>query len=51
MVVGTDRGCQSFAEEQARSHAKALATGIGITYYVVHSGGDRLMSEQQPQRL
>jgi hypothetical protein len=51
MVVGTDRGARVSTEEQARSHAEALATGIGITYDVVHSGGDRFMSEQQPRRL
>ena len=35
-------------EEQARSHAEALALGMGITFYVVRSREGRLLPVQLP---
>ena len=35
-------------EEQARSHAEALALAMGITFYVVRSREGRILSVQIP---
>jgi hypothetical protein len=35
-------------EEQARSHAETLATGMGITFYVVRSATGRVLPVQRP---
>ena len=35
-------------EEQALSNAKALAQGMGITFYVVRSREGRVLPVQQP---
>lgn len=35
-------------EEQARSHAAALAQGLGITFYVIRSREGRFLPVQLP---
>jgi hypothetical protein len=37
-------------EDQARSHAEALAFAMGITFYFVRSREGRLLSVQMPPR-
>ena len=44
----TDRGGSTVTEEQARSHAEALALAMGITLYVVRNREGRLLSVQMP---
>jgi hypothetical protein len=43
-----ERGASFMTEERARHYAKALARGMGITFYVVRSREGRFLAVQIP---
>jgi hypothetical protein len=43
-----ERGASFMTEERARHYAKALARGMGITFYVVRSRQGRFLAVQIP---